>query len=619
MSLENTEPLNLQAAIGFKGGVNGGVILHPDNVHLIYIIGSTVVVRNVLDKSQHFLEGHDNDVSALAVSRCGRYVASGQKALMGFNADVILWDFSSLKSIHRLSLHKSGVTALAFSHDSLFLASLGCQDDNRLAVWDVSKGSTVGAASAASDTALCVSFFNQSSRYLITGGHLHIRLWLVDAENRKLRPTPVNTGTIKRVITAALMSPDDKLAYCGSSTGDIIEIDVERALYRRFGPPKTPFSKGIAVIKALPDGDILIGAGDGTIAKLHAASLRVVRQCEVLGGVTSLALTNDGTHVFCGTSLCNLYWVNVDSLTAELRNTCHSTPINSVFFPFGYSEVFATAASQDVRVWNAKTKQEVLRIQVPGLDCLCGAFARDGKSILTGWSDGKVRAFLPQSGKLLYVINDAHKNGVTALAATADGCRLVTGGMEGEVRIWRIGKGSHSMEISLKEHRGRVWSLKLSKDSHKAVSASADGSVIVWDLQNKSRTLCLFESTMFKSAIYSPDESQLVTTGSDRKVAFWDVFDGEGIRTLEGALEEEINTLAVSQSGSHFLTAGADGLLRVWDYDAGLCKFVGRAHSGAIMSAKFSPDQKTIVSVGTEGAVFVWTLPQSVADKCSEK
>jgi hypothetical protein len=32
----------------------------------------------------------------------------------------------------------------------------------------------------------------------------------------------------------------------------------------------------------------------------------------------------------------------------------------------------------------------------------------DGKSIITGWSDGKVRAFTPQKGKLLYIIKDAH-------------------------------------------------------------------------------------------------------------------------------------------------------------------------------------------------------------------
>ena len=41
----------------------------------------------------------------------------------------------------------------------------------------------------------------------------------------------------------------------------------------------------------------------------------------------------------------------------------------------------------------------------------------DGKSIISGWSDGKIRAFLPQSGKLMYAIQDAHIHGVTSLCS----------------------------------------------------------------------------------------------------------------------------------------------------------------------------------------------------------
>lgn len=57
---------------------------------------------------------------------------------------------------------------------------------------------------------------------------------------------------------------------------------------------------------------------------------------------------------------------------------------------------------------------------------------QDGKSIISGWSDGKIRAFGPQSGKLLYMINDAHHKAVTALAVTSDSKRVISGGEEGE-------------------------------------------------------------------------------------------------------------------------------------------------------------------------------------------
>ena len=41
----------------------------------------------------------------------------------------------------------------------------------------------------------------------------------------------------------------------------------------------------------------------------------------------------------------------------------------------------------------------------------------DGKTILTGWNDNKIRAFLPQSGKLKFEINNAH-NKVCAIQLT---------------------------------------------------------------------------------------------------------------------------------------------------------------------------------------------------------
>lgn len=59
----------------------------------------------------------------------------------------------------------------------------------------------------------------------------------------------------------------------------------------------------------------------------------------------------------------------------------------------------------------------------------------------------------------MYAINDAHINGITALALTSDGNKIISGGCEGEVRSWKITKSTQIMEVSLKEHRGRVWSI----------------------------------------------------------------------------------------------------------------------------------------------------------------
>lgn len=616
------QELELQAVIGFKGEVPAGLILHPDDKHLIFPLGCTVVLRNLLEKTQAFLQGHDNQVNCITVSKSGRLLASGQKTFMGFPADVIIWDFDERKEIHRLSLHKVAVTSLAFSNDEIYLATLGGQDDNSLVIWNVEDGNAICGTPAATDTAHCITFFNETSFKLVTAGNYHVVVWDFDLANKKLRPTYANLGLMKRVTTNVVIDATDTIAYCGTQTGDLLEVDLGSVLFKRLcggpGGANKPFSMGITCSKILPCGDVLVGSGDGTIARIDPVKMKVKQTCAVLGTVTSVALTSDGTHFFCGTSQSNIYWADVDTLSAELRNTCHHERINQVAFPPGYSEVFATCSITDIRVWNATTRQELLRIQVPNMECYCIDFMPDGRSIISGWADGKVRAFLPQSGKLLYVINDAHKNGVTALAVSSDCGYIVSGGMEGEVRIWRIGRQTQIMDANMKEHRGRVWAIKIRQDDSQAVSASSDGSCIVWDLKTKTRSLCLFESTLFKSIAYHPDESQLLTTGSDRKVAYWDTFDGQAIRVLEGSEEGELTTISMSKSGSNYVTGGGERLVKLWDYEAGVCSHIGVGHSGTITSCAISPDQTFIVSVGTEGAILIWTVPPELVSRCHE-
>jgi WD40 repeat protein len=607
--------LELQAVIGFKGTVPSGLILHPDNEHLIFPLGCTLVLRNLLKRTQAFLQGHDNQVNCITVSKSGKYLASGQKTFMGFPADVIIWDFEGRREIHRLSLHKVAVVSLAFSPDEQYLATLGGQDDNSLVIWNVEHGTAICGTPAATDTALCVTFLKHNNYQLVTGGNYHVIVWAFDLANKKLRPTPVKLGQIKRVTTNVVLNHDDTFVYCGTETGDFLEVSLDRALFKR-SCPKNCFSLGITCSALLPTGDMVIGTGDGVIARIEAGTLKLKQQCVVLGGVTSIALTKDSTHFFCGTSHSNIYWVDVDTLTAELRNTCHHERINQIAFPSGYSEVFATSSVTDIRLWNAASRQELLRIQVPNMECYCLDFTKDGRSIISGWSDGKVRAFLPQSGKLLYVINDAHKNGTTAMAVSNDSGRIVSGGMEGEVRVWRLGRQTQTMDASLKEHRGRVWCIKITNDDKQAVSASSDGSCIIWDLNTRTRVLCLFESTLFKSIVYHPDETQLLTTGSDRKVGYWDTFDGQAIRVLEASDEGELTTLSISKSGSHYVSGGEERLIKLWDYDEGVCKYLGVGHSGTITCAAIAPDQSFVVSVGTEGAIFIWTMPDEVAEKC---
>lgn len=142
------------------------------------------------------------------------------------------------------------------------------------------------------------------------------------------------------------------------------------------------------------------------------------------------------------------------------------------------------------------------------------------------------------------------------------------------------------MQTSLKEHRGRVADVQINASDSQAVSASYDGSCIIWDIVNKQRIMCLFEPTMFKQVVYHPDESQLLTAGSDRKVTYWDCFDGQAIRMLDGSESSELNALAIFAQGEHFISAGNDKLVKLWDYDEGISYYKGVGHSGDVTKVR---------------------------------
>lgn len=109
-----------------------------------------------------------------------------------------------------------------------------------------------------------------------------------------------------------------------------------------------------------------------------------------------------------------------------------------------------------------------------------------------------------------------------------------------------------------------------------------------------------------------------MTTGSDRKITYWETFDGTAIRMLDGSESSEVNTLAITHEGEHFVSGGEDKILRLWGYDEGICYYNGNGHSGGITRIAISPDQRSIISVGSEGAIFIWNMPEEVVNARAE-
>ncbi|XP_074486601.1 cilia- and flagella-associated protein 52 [Sebastes fasciatus] len=612
LEAQGVPQLELEAVIGFNGHVFSGLSVHPDREHLIYPLGCSVILKRIKDGKQEFLHGHTNNVSCISVSKSGSYIASGQVNFMGFKAMIIIWDYAQRTTYAQLQLHQAKVEALAFSPNDKYLVSLGGQDDGSIVLWNIeTKQAICGNAASAHSAGHCLSvrFVNTNDNTFVSAGSGTLQVWELDLPNRKIRPTECQLGKLKRTVKCIEIQEDDEFIFCGTTSGDIMKINLKSRLLSDCGPVKAKYSLGVNVLRILRSGDLLVGSGSGTFNLCSRTNFKSLKSVQLEKGVTSIAIRGEGQQFYVGTEAAQMYRFSYDNFQAELISTSHSSAVKDVAIPFGTSVLFATCSEEDIRLWHIDKPKELLRITVPNMTCNSLDFMLDGHSIISAWNDGKIRVFGPESGRLMLIIHNAHKMGVTAIAGTRDCKRIVSGGGEGQVNVWELLPHSHRLLGTMKEHKATVTCIKIKGDDKECLTAGADGACIIWDIVRFVSLQMVLANTLFRTVCYHPEEYQIITSGSDRKVAYWDVYDGSAIRELEGSQSGAINGMHISEDGKHFVTGGDDKLVKVWDYMEGAVTHIGIAHSGSITCVKVCSNNRTLISTSADGAILRWKFP----------
>jgi WD40 repeat protein len=127
--------------------------------------------------------------------------------------------------------------------------------------------------------------------------------------------------------------------------------------------------------------------------------------------------------------------------------------------------------------------------------------------------------------------------------------------------------------------------------------ARGTGSVLV-------RTLSGHRGGVF-SVAFSPDSRTLVSAGKDGILRMWDTGTGAEIRTLHGHAGS-VWSVAFSRSGKMLASGGEDGTLRLWDSDTGAEIRTLRGHSGGVRAVAFGTREPSLASGGEDGTVRLW-------------
>ena len=127
-----------------------------------------------------------------------------------------------------------------------------------------------------------------------------------------------------------------------------------------------------------------------------------------------------------------------------------------------------------------KSKIEIVPL-VPHADWVNSvAFSPDGKRMLSGGKDGKIKLWEVASGRLIRTLR-GHTQDVNAVAFSPDGAYVLSGGGgDASVKLWDIATGQFIRFFI--GHTRAVASVAFSPDGKRIASGSFDHTVRLWDV-----------------------------------------------------------------------------------------------------------------------------------------
>ncbi|MFV2067178.1 MAG: WD40 repeat domain-containing protein [Pirellulales bacterium] len=188
----------------------------------------------------------------------------------------------------------------------------------------------------------------------------------------------------------------------------------------------------------------------------------------------------------------------------------------------------------------------------------------------------------------------------------ADGSQVVSAANDGTLRIWEATTGKEV--LTFEGHRSPIYTVDWNPTGTQVASGDRRGVVIVWDA-GTGRTLHRLtgHTSQINCVRWSPDGSQVASTSNDKSVILWDAKSGEQAGRLAtntgGVLSVDWN---MHDAYPRLATAGDNGTVKIWDLATGDLALTLGGHIGPVAAVGWSNNGKQLVTAGWDGMLRIW-------------
>jgi WD40 repeat protein len=187
-----------------------------------------------------------------------------------------------------------------------------------------------------------------------------------------------------------------------------------------------------------------------------------------------------------------------------------------------------------IRLWDLASGQCLKTLKGHTLLVNSVSITPDGKLAVSGSDDTTLRVWDLDSGLCVKTL-EGHTNGVYVVCITSDGKLAVSGSLDKTLRVWDLENGQCLK--TLDGHTGSVLSISITPDGKRTVSGSSDNTLRLWDLASGQCLKTLEGHPNYKDFIFTKrgvesvsvtcDGKRAVSASRDETLRVWDLEGGQ--------------------------------------------------------------------------------------------
>lgn len=554
--------------------------------------------------------------------------------------------------------HPSPVIELAVSPDEKSIVTI---DDNHLIVWDAATGKMQWRANprelgialpGAAYGIRALAFAANSSRFYTPGRHGQIIVWDVASGNHEvlsLSETGPNNNKVDPVgdadesdggfPKAIDVTKDGRRFALGSSRGVVVCDEKGKERFKIANAPETPIANGgdsddrlmfggdYSVGRFSPDEKLLaVVASDSpeTIRLCDAESGKDLRRITLKSKLVRFAFSPDGRRIVTTERDVAARMYDVESgaviwsteIPPAVRAESYLSAVAFCPDPNVIAVGAPIGADESIRLLDARTGKEVGKLM--GHTWKPWALAAGSKVLYSSGWDGAVRRWDVDQRKQLPLPVGLRATSVVTISP--DGRLLAYGDDSGTIHLVRASDGR---ELSTIDFASRALTvLTFSPDSRRLAGGGASGDqvrVAVWEAADgkmvrdwkwpKGRDV----HSDVESLCFRPDGQQLAAAVFRQSAAYlWDLNSGDQVAQLKHG---EVYGLSFSPDGKTLATVGWDNILRFWETTAGelqrevdVSEGRGDQDDHRMYTVCYSPAGGVLATAHLDGKVRIWNV-----------